>query len=74
MSTTDAAPDVNAAKTKAQTIDEWTAELEAIAIEVAVGIAGIAGGGFWDRSPHATRLVQAARARDLGWADSGKAV
>ena len=44
MSMTDAAPGVNAAKTKAQTIDEWTAELEAIAIEVAVGIAGIAGG------------------------------
>ena len=49
---------------EAQTIDERIAELQAITIELAAGIGGIAGGGFWHRSPYATRLVSAARARE----------
>jgi hypothetical protein len=61
MSTT---TDKAAPTEEASTVDERTAGPEAIAIELAVGIAGISGGGFGRRSPHVARLVQAARARE----------
>ena len=63
MSTTDAAPDVNAAKTKARTVDERIAELEAITIEVAAGVAAIGGAGFWRRSPRALARFRAVQER-----------
>ena len=48
---------------EAATVDERLAELEAITIEVACGVAAIGGAGFWRRSPRALALFRAVEER-----------